>query len=61
MKERDAPQDAPEQVRISLALPRALHYAVVEWRHERRLSSLSDAIRTLLQRGLDAQPKEKAR
>ena len=45
--------------KISVQIPAGLHQRVSDWRHDNRMSTLSDAVRELLQRALDVEAKGK--
>ena len=45
--------------KISVQIPAELHQRVSDWRHDNRVSALSDAVRELLRRALDAETKGK--
>lgn len=47
--------------KISVQIPAGLHQRVSDWRHDNRVSTLSDAVRELLQRALDAEAQKKGK
>ena len=53
----DNPRDS--LTKISVQMPAGLHQRVSDWRHDNRMSTLSDAVRELLQRALDVEAKGK--
>ena len=48
-------------VRVSLQIPSKLYRELVDWQHKNRFASLSEAIRQLLQRALDAEAPTKGK
>ena len=55
----DNPRDS--LTKISVQMPAGLHQRVSDWRHDNRMPTLSDAVRELLQRALDAEAQKKGK
>ena len=46
-------------VRVTIKLPKSLRHELIEWQHDRRIASLSEAARVLLRRALADDTGEK--
>lgn len=53
--------DEPKTERIQIVMGPSLRVAIRKWRHANEVGSESEAIRRLIQRGLDAEAADRAK